>query len=72
MNRPRNPPNQLQSLITEEGIKSGNGLIIINNTLYSITKNANGEYIIKATDVKSMVGDFLKKDPVIALPIGKK
>lgn len=41
--------NKLQSVITDEGRKDAPTLVMIHNTLYAFTKNANGEYILIPT-----------------------
>ena len=65
--------NKLQSLITEEGMKSGNNILIVNNTLYAITRNVDGEYVIKPAEAKATINNEPeKKAGGFSLPIGNK
>lgn len=57
--------NKLESVTTSEGRKDAPQLIMLHNTLYELTKNAKGEYIIVPTTTQAP-----KQESVI--PIKKK
>ena len=45
--------NKLESMVTSEGRKNSPNLVMLHNTLYEISKNAKGEYIIVPTTTES-------------------
>ena len=45
--------NKLESIVTGEGRKDAPNLVMLNNTLYEISKNAKGEYIILPTTTQA-------------------
>lgn len=45
--------NKLESIVTAEGRKDAPSLVMMNNTLYEITKNSKGEYIIVPTTTQA-------------------
>ena len=57
--------NKLESVTTSEGRKDAPQLIMLHNTLYELTKNTKGEYIIVPTSTQAP-----KQESVI--PIKKK
>ena len=62
--------NKLYSVITDEGRKDAPTLVMTHNTLYTFTKNANGEYIMIPTtptdkeEPKSFQSKKRKKPPL--------
>lgn len=57
--------NKLVSILTAKGIDRSNALVMFNNTLYKISKNASGDYIILPTSLETT-----REAPV--LQIGKR
>ena len=45
--------NKLESVITDEGRKDGSQVVMLHNTLYELTKNAKGEYMIVPTSLQA-------------------
>lgn len=45
--------NKLESVVTGEGRKDATNLVMLNNTLYEISKNAKGEYIVVPTTIQT-------------------
>lgn len=45
--------NKLESIITGEGRKDGSQIVMIHNSIYEISKNAKGEYIIVPTSIEA-------------------
>ena len=45
--------NKLESVVTGEGRKDAPNLVMLHNTLYEISKNAKGEYIIVPTTTQA-------------------
>lgn len=45
--------NKLESIVTGEGRKDAPKLVMMNNTLFEISKNAKGEYIIVPTSTEA-------------------
>lgn len=45
--------NKLESVVTGEGRKDATNLVMLNNTLYEISKNTKGEYIIVPTTIQT-------------------
>jgi len=45
--------NKLESIITGEGRKNSPNLVMLHNTLYEISKNAKGEYIVVPTTIEA-------------------
>lgn len=58
--------NKLESIVTGEGRKDAPQLIMLNNTLYAVSKNANGEYVIIPTTTQA------PKEENALLNLGKK
>ena len=64
--------NKLKSMITDEGMRSGNSLLIINNTLYALTKNTDGEYVLKPAEIiKTAEEETSKKSSILSIPLRK-
>lgn len=49
--------NKLESIVTGEGRKDAPKLVMMNNTLFEISKNAKGEYIIVPTSTEAPKDD---------------
>jgi len=59
--------NKLKSIITDEGRKSSHSLVMFDNTLFEISKNRDGKYIIIPVSA-----DVPKDAAGLSLPFGKK